>query len=300
MNEISRELLKIARCLTGGLFEPPPVMVRDITKWALKEKKRFKAEDAFDVWQDRLKKSLEDIEIEKTKIKNFENKIKSGESKWQRRLDIARDNLEDELDHYQNLKRNKPKRVGKSRYSVTEYFPIDLKGWKYTDVGDFSFYDGRRSIKVTLYNEYSKEKSGNFDMRTWHMGVWTLGRSDGEVKRTVKHELTHFAQSLLEDIVGTPVGRPSKKIQTPTIKQKPGEINHLHSLDDIEFYTKLQGSIDYFLEIHRGQSSQSDIKRFVGLTGNNADKFFSDLKRHSRPKWHKAIKEFYKEVTKGL
>jgi hypothetical protein len=135
-------------------------------------------------------------------------------------------------------------------------------------------------------------------------------------------------------------GRPSKKIQTPEFKQwfeeneekmnrvieksrklgldvKPGDF---HSLDDIEFYTDLDSSIDlfkfaiktgdlrfnknelkYLIEVWIGTKKvnkfeSNKLGRFFSYFHKDyfPNHFFAVLKRVSPAKWKKAVKEFVK------
>jgi hypothetical protein len=122
-------------------------------------------------------------------------------------------------------------------------------------------------------------------------------------------------------------GQPSKKIRTPTIRQhmknkgyplldEQKEViqrlkgyglnvsNAIHHLDDIEFYTDLADEIDRYREesldmVNRTPEDEAlRLRYFVQGDRGKPPKshFFKTLMKSSRPKWQKAVKEFYKAV----
>jgi hypothetical protein len=186
-------------------------------------------------------------------------------------------------------------------------------------------------------------------------------RAAERLSRSLAHELRHFVQSYLAYAVGLnewspPQNRhrpgfPSRKIQTPQYKQefdpshpgyKPGDSElaaitkrlqdrgidprnvDWHSLDDVEFYTKLPDSIDAFqdawvahgspailndaIRLWTGAVSYSpsrrlsdqEIEKLGGLEvikWFKPDKFFVALRRGAPGKWRKAVSELVKAVT---
>lgn len=160
------------------------------------------------------------------------------------------------------------------------------------------------------------------------------------VLNTVRHELQHFAQDYLAYIAGKGMdilkqvkfGLPSKSIQTPEYEQWMGrshprfdpdkaEVREVHrklkqqgvdprkfdfhSLDDVEFYTKLADSIARLRDLTDDMDAEEKreaIKVFVGNKGDGPvwlrpSRFFRTLKRHARGKWKKAVKELVKALT---
>lgn len=178
------------------------------------------------------------------------------------------------------------------------------------------------------------------------------------ISTTLAHELRHFLQSYLEygldqqryeldkDPTRVRPGFPSRKIRTPEFKQwmSPDHPNSRgvdpevyrklkdrgidpkrldwHSLDDVEFYTKLPDSIDDFRKLWAQYGSPEilnhAIRRWTGaqhlpprgyaidteaLGGDvvmryfSPDRFFVTLRKHAPGKWRKAVSEFVKAVT---
>jgi hypothetical protein len=180
--------------------------------------------------------------------------------------------------------------------------------------------------------------------------------------KSLIHELRHFAQGYLSYAIdkvysgggwgGHGAGLPSRKLQTPEYKQNFDPKNPLfnlkqpevskaytklkekgidpskvdwHSLDDVEFYTKLADSIDAFQHVWKEHGSPGilnhAVKLWVGATkvlaqsAYNRDKaiedlggyvviknfktdpFFLALRRMAAGKWRKAVAEFVKAVT---
>lgn len=171
-----------------------------------------------------------------------------------------------------------------------------------------------------------------------------------EVRNTIRHELQHMAQSLMTnairgfDYYGPEVaGMPSKRVQTPQYSQTldEGFINadpqrypkaerdkairrlqslgvdkhylrsfSFHTVDDVEFATRLADDIETFQSMVRN-GAVKDIKAairvftFASTSKDDRDaagvlvdpsKFFRNLKLAARGKWKEAIKQFIKVV----
>ena len=178
--------------------------------------------------------------------------------------------------------------------------------------------------------------------------------------QTLRHELQHFAQSYLAHLTNSMFkdwkpGLPGKGLRTPDYSQMmdpkhpsapmaspafkeqqkavyrklqqqgidPRGVN-FHSLDDIEFYTRLADEVDNFNRLWKQVEKPGDkkvaIRLFTGATpypsthardwheqaealggyyfirGFEPARFFLSLKQHARPKWQKAVAEFIKAV----
>ena len=172
------------------------------------------------------------------------------------------------------------------------------------------------------------------------------------ISDTLRHELIHFAQTYLSEMVSglgdTRAGLPSRKIRTPEYRQQmsPRHPNFnsdspevqkvvrqlrqqglslhevdFHSLDDVEFYTKLADSIADFKrrenQVNRGlnagpmtrKEKNLAIRVFVHAQAKPgtereeaiqssflAPRFFRALQSRAKDKWKKAVSELTKAV----
>lgn len=147
-----------------------------------------------------------------------------------------------------------------------------------------------------------------------------FNESINHIKNKIRHEVQHLGQWVLKDIksINNYPGTLGKKMRnnsvdihgTPISKYidttKPERIEH--SLRDIEFYTRLQDSVNDFkfelsndpkLEVldfakfYMGMYDQPNVK----YKNYKPDNFFISLKKNDSTKWKKAVKEFYKLIT---
>lgn len=166
------------------------------------------------------------------------------------------------------------------------------------------------------------------------------------VSQTIQHELVHFAQTYLSEMVKgiepTRAGLPSRRIRTPEYRQEysPSHPNFnqnspdvqrlvqqlrqkgldirqvdFHSLDDVEFYSKLGDDIAQFkrLEQHNSPMSRKEVnlavRAFVDaqvrpetdrdyaiISAFKPSSFFKALHKRARGKWQKAVAELTKAV----
>lgn len=192
-----------------------------------------------------------------------------------------------------------------------------------------------------------------------HASPWAVKR----LGQSLQHELRHFAQSYIAYAVNQTfskepsAGRPSTKIQTPQFKQEydprhpsylsriPDEFTKIHtklkekgidpskvdwhSLDDVEFYTRLADSIEAFQNqwqehgkpellnhavrlwvgatkipknniFDRGDQTKKSIEAIGGyevVRNFKTDPFFLALRKMAAGKWRKAVSEFVAVVT---
>jgi len=200
-----------------------------------------------------------------------------------------------------------------------------------------------KSIKVALEVERNGVYAGN-----WHPFSRTLtlvlpwGTSGGrKLLQVVRHEMQHMAQTFMaealeKDPYKNQVGMPSSKVRTPDYNQNMDSNKSpspeltaqkrkimrrlqsqgidvrgmsFHSMDDIEFMTKLADSIDDFdhlkdtgavkdlkaaVRVFTGQGSRRDAD--AAGTFVRAQEFFTTLKRLAPGKYKIALKEFVKAV----
>jgi hypothetical protein len=167
---------------------------------------------------------------------------------------------------------------------------------------------------------------------------FTVAGSD--LRTIIRHELQHFMQDYIAHLVAGSLpklraGLPSRGIRTPDYKQhydpqsrffdkdkvrdlfrrlrqqgiNPRRLDW-HSLDDVEFYTKLADAIEQFENVQRHiepELMRAAIRRFVGgkVPKEHAEavqwkvtpsRYFLALKRRAPGKWKKAVGEFIKAV----
>lgn len=224
------------------------------------------------------------------------------------------------------------------------------------------YYD---AIKVTLSDKAEKGYRAYWQPVLQQLRiVLPVGATPHDLdglSEALRHELQHFAQSYLTAVLGQdpadtsklPAGVPSRRIRTPQFRQEmepshpsygkdpkvqealqqlreqgfdPRRID-FHSLDDLEFFTKLADSAASFRKAlaHAGPGpADVAFKLFVGAISNpnrmsfrtteewheaveklggydfvkwfDTNSFFATLKRHALPKWRKAVGEMAKAV----
>lgn len=116
-------------------------------------------------------------------------------------------------------------------------------------------------------------------------------------RSTIRHEMQHFAQSLLEQVTGSesaglpggPAGYRSHGGYTP------GRVDYQqYQLDDFEYFPTLTDSAKDFLQQHSRGYRPGDIRQWV-----NTQSWFRTLKRHAPQRWQQAVKDFYLYVDKA-
>jgi hypothetical protein len=165
-------------------------------------------------------------------------------------------------------------------------------------------------LKVSHASAYWSPSKGLVAIKIpWGTDPARLGR---QLRNSIEHELRHFGQTLMSEVlgIGSPwfskrepqPGMPSRKILTPEFKQRgapakgerdrqrPGvpSRQQQHHLDDVEFYTDLAGAIDRIkLEIRhmnmkreeysQGPLSPADMKLvFSRMVGHKVPRKDSD------------------------
>ncbi len=189
--------------------------------------------------------------------------------------------------------------------SIREKFPVDLTGWKYGDEAILAaavstklkvfegFESGDDEKKAFLHTMREQIRGNKAGWKTITVSLtlkpdfpnaagWWKGalheltlvvpisvyphQLEESLIRTLHHELTHMAQTLLQDSVSNASwydpktearmsvpGMPPKSIATPGYAQKSDNrglgvrgpsVSELHSLDDVEFFTDLRDAIE--------------------------------------------------------
>jgi hypothetical protein len=197
---------------------------------------------------------------------------------------------------------------------ISKKFPLDLKGSRFDTPQIRKMLDANGtwdSIQVTITIAMPWSGGGSWDPKEREMTVLAdVGLN------TVRHELQHMVQSMLDSII--PKGKggmPSRSLMTPQYNQSANrdyrnlehhDFGHetpdalqTHALDDREFYTVLSDIIDNIKEwVERGHADASEqrskILDLMGVGGGRPDPRMQAWKRFAPGKYRKAIKEFYR------
>jgi len=311
---------------TAGIIQPPPAMVDEMSRWSKAKIGVNKVLDAQGVIQNL--QMLIDANRQRKDEGGDEESRKQSErwmSEYVEDIERQKERIKRWIPH---IKSYPGVRIDRKKWRRTsKKFKADLKGWRYLPRVKQATPE-RRQYADKLFGVVTVELvegdiQGNAKAY-WKSGSSVLRISVGmndDLHDIFKHELRHWAQSYMNVIIGKneAFGRPSRKIRTPDINQwargeaarilknhgiKPDEF---HSLDDVEFYTDLADAIiDFEKKAKHVVSLEPDFPderaffdEFVGM-GRHGDEymnhFFKALKRHSRGKWQKAVKELAKAV----
>lgn len=242
---IAKQVLRIAREVMGGLFEPPPKMVDSITAWVIgvlayrirlrlrnklddyEEHKDWTGFDPKDFLTAPSFMTIGDMEkIEKTGIERFKQRLRS---------DIKR------MESYILASPIPPKHVSKKWQRA---FKIDLSGWKYlsrvqaADPANLKYAASvYPSVKVEINMSENDTESAAWYVVQRRLVVYAdidfhgsrlvddAGDVIRDLQRTIAHELRHFAQDYLSLVVGSQdkAGLPPKRYRTPDIEQSLGK-----------------------------------------------------------------------------
>jgi hypothetical protein len=240
---------------SAGVFEAPPAMVERLVRAA---KGLYASAILYHIEND-----LHDLQLYPN------HSIKELEAVKQKAL------------QYANVPRAPNDRAGK--------LPIDLAGWKYLkpDLGMLYRYwikEGFRKPYIQCHFVFGERSDqGYYDPTTNVIVMYIDNRSERfdftmrELEKTARHELQHFGQALLSDLLrksymvdaknphGDMAGIPSNKIRSKDysphgISLKTRQRDQEHALHDVEFYTNLQDNIDMFID------QAKNLIRFPGST----------------------------------
>jgi len=320
----------VVRRVVAGLPEAPPATVEYIYRWANAQMAAHRAWHQNDV-----------VNATKIDIKKHEQGLKEAHENNDEeqidyeieRLETFREHLKHDEDRLEELiqeTKSFPRVKVKKWNRVARKFKMDTRGWKYQSLlkgADQKRLDYANNlwgvITVELVRGNLQTKSNAY----WKPSTASLKIQAGSrLKKAIKHELIHWAQSYLNIALWIKdFGRPSKEIQTPEIQQHPSDSlkrqlkkrgikpDEFHGLDDIEFYTDLIDEVDHFTRLDESWGrtehfpTRLDLfKVFVGdkepptRIGPRGKKmvsgYFLALKKHAVGKWKKAVKELAKAV----
>lgn len=170
------------------------------------------------------------------------------------------------------------------------------RGW--TEITVILDFAGHAKSRGT-WKEYGRELT--VDVRGMTMTVDGFHDAFNDTVRTLRHELQHVGQDVLQHILSLTkeVGTPAENIQVPfkPTKKKPRKE---HALREEEFYTRLSDEVDNFVDYAKRQPKMDLRKLFQNWITRDSE-FFSKLHEHESLKWGKAVKEFTKAIeAKGI
>jgi hypothetical protein len=204
-----------------------------------------------------------------------------------------------------------------------QLFRLEDKDWKYsnTKLNDDNFIVEIKNNPVRGFGGFWKDHILTLNLKI--PTVEELIKQDHlfdifmyKVAQVIGHELVHMVQYYVKK---DDFGLPSKSIRSkrdpsghklgPT--GEPTKHRKIkHSLRDIEFYPRIYDQIytlKNFLDIYSKYpesikpDTKSVIKSFIGATRKSklpVSEFFTDLKKHSKEKWKKAVKELVSQLMK--
>lgn len=198
------------------------------------------------------------------------------------------------------------------RGGVAGNFALDLTGWRYAKPG----YAPKRTVSLALKLQSGRDAGRWFPDR-WLMEIYVPPFSPNlnfaqilsDRFDVVEHECVHLAQTVLADmsgasVAGVPLNKPSGYDQNSLNKRQvfqglvdqgvPSHLINLHSLDDLEFYAKLNDSVRKLRKKIAPQMSRRQfnnvVRRFIG-----SDAFLRELGAipNQRKKFQKAVRILY-------
>lgn len=323
-----------SRRVVAGMVQVPPAMVEEIYRWAaanvasnniislLSYKKNMIL-----TYGDLTPKGIQDTWDFIEREGNPENidKERFFKTRNERRKDYENDLdiVDKDIKKAKKVVSLYPVKKGRWK-SKRKVFRANLDGWKYKSLLDKASPD-----KVSMADEVFGKISvtiANNGLRGNSAGVWNANTNSlristfmsnvdrlRDLRDVIEHELIHWAQSYL-GILNMPskFGLPGRKERTPEFNQNMkarGKLlrklkdmgltgDAVHDMDDSEFYTELH---DAYLRIKRRliidmRDNKDVFNEMVGANGDPKDKYLSTLKRGSRAKWQKAVKELAKAV----
>jgi hypothetical protein len=199
----------------------------------------------------------------------------------------------------------------KKRYAKFTVSKRDLSGWKFApedlpkltfvivvqqgqSLDDGAFAQGRFRDS---WGHHQLEISAALPHRL--ITARDLEELDREVKRAVAHELIHWVQHSLpeligvqgHDVLGLPASRPGEYHAPAKEGEKKPEQFARYLSTSIEFFAWLDTELDKF-RTSNPTPKRVDVRRWV-----EQSKYFQALKKH-QPRWYKkAVREFHREAT---
>lgn len=333
--KIAKELLDIAREFgrVAGIVQPPPAMVDDIVQWAeaqMAAHRAWHAEEDLVESRGYLQRALDQAAEAREKGNLEYAKEREERAQWFRD-GIAKE--EKHLERFIQEAKSYPRVRIKKWNRIKRKFKADLRGWKYLPLLKKADPSWKRMADVTygvITVELVRGKlSGKADAY-WKPSSATIRITTGAIlHQIVQHEMVHWAQDYLSLALHqtgkteVEFGKPSKGIRDEDVSQ---QVTHrkttenkqlidelgkkgikrveIHDLDDVEFYTGLLNAVNRwpeYISTKRAERVGPDtmFKIYVGAIEDESihpSRFFVTLKRHSRSKWQKAVKELAKAV----
>lgn len=324
----------MSRELTGGSLATPPATVKEIDEWiksAVAAKRLFNEQKYLK--EDQVQLDRIDAGIASLHKEVKDDAWEEDMDYLKNRREVENSSVEESKSKIKDLKLISKNVKPRDWRNVKKDFVVDMSGWRYSKLyrnADRSHQkyamESYGTITVLL-----KARSGS-SRGSWSPGSSTLMIEAGsfDVLGTIEHEMRHWAQSFLSILTGKKVGLPSKKLINPEISQhglsyldsqdfktknnvddlkgwkrrKMRQLKRLnvtrsdfHSLDDVEFYPiigdvvrRMENILSEKPELGRGE--RNDLLRdFL-----KADGELNEIKKFSKPKWMKMVKEILKQV----
>jgi len=226
------------------------------------------------------------------------------------------------------IPRVRVKRLDRAR----KKFTINLEGWKYQNLVDLdsiwysqitvSIKNGRSPGRLGCWKEYKKLLFVAKQQYISANGNWRKSFQDFcfELRRIIRHELQHFAQDLLSRRRDNVLfGLPPTDARNPAIDQHMSTrevravsglyATEIHSLDDIEFHTRLADEVEEFRHDygHLPKEEQRETfrlivglvqksKRYSSYAKRSLNVFFRSLKIHNKRKWVIAVGRLFQNL----
>jgi len=318
---------------------------------------------------------LKDARRLKTVRANLERILADANDRLEEYLDQAKYEIAGAQREVKELKRSLVPGVKPMKGEATREFPVNLEGWAYGGQSLIEEFRERmlkqyaqwaaeapdndqlramidklsesvahewETIKVSVTEKLDRKNAKAYWQPAFKRIAIEIPKSftpevmAEDLKASLEHELRHFGQSILANLIGTgdaflvarlpQPGMPSRHITTPQHKQRDGDPSHpglgldrhqQHDLDDVEFYTNLAGALP---KLHRAFSLTKKReaeepgfhrKLFNWMVGAEKRRsrsipsifhpipFFVTLRDYAKGKWKKAVAEAYKDVFKA-
>ena len=210
-------------------------------------------------------------------------------------------------------------RVKAYKTKAATKLPVDLRGWKYiqgipmNDVGKALAKRDFTEFTLSLFFKAHQSRGGQWSPGNMSMevDVWypqphslpSLQNGFSSVARICRHEAQHLGQDALRIVKGLweDAGLPPKELREPGKNPSGISTNSWsrrrieHPRRDIEFQTRLADEVHKFLRRYK-DVPLANRRKFLKNWINTTDFFVANKK--NRPKWEKAVSEFYAALDK--
>jgi len=247
MANLTVRIATLAKQLIAGMFKYPPAMQEDIHSWVmgvlLATKLALLKQQADD-----LSKWIADQEAAWAKRRKSKKKEEALGFVEMRKMSL--EDLQREIEDVQRQRQSYAPAKVELHDSIEKVFPMDLSGWPYLPKlkdrlrgkREWKLVQDKGKLPVTIEFKRGPARA-NWSPIHKKITIYVAPdetRSDGyipEVEEGIRHELRHYAQALMDDILGGQpgrAGRPPKRMRDPDIKQSlPRERPTLEGIEDM-------------------------------------------------------------------